>query len=75
MKRSQLSKTYNDILRYLNSDHREYVSPTEIGLAVGGLTSSGRKRHSSWASPKLGKLVRWGFVERSSNGHYKALVA
>ena len=75
MKRSQLSKGYNDILVYLNKRYPEYVSPTQVGNVVGGLTSTGRPRHSAWASPKLQKLVRWHFVERSSNGHYKALVA
>ena len=71
MEVTQLSQTYKDILKYLMVKHPNYVSPSEIGVEVGGVTKSGIKRHSAWASPKMKKLVSWGFVERSSNGHYK----
>jgi hypothetical protein len=74
MKRSQLGEVNNNILKYLNNEDK-YYSPTEVARAVGGLTLLGFPKCSSWASPKLIKLVRWGFVERNSKGHYKAIVA
>jgi len=68
-----LGQTNLKIVHYLADKHPEFISPTEIGVEVGGKTKSGLTRHSAWASPKLKKLVRWGYVVRNSRGHYKFL--
>ena len=60
------------VLDYLKSQGR-LVSPTVIGLQVGGRTSSGLKRHSAWASPICKRLVEKGLAQRDNDGWYKFL--
>jgi len=64
--------SYNEtkIMAYLEG-MSDFVSPTEIGFGCGGLTSSGRPRHSSWASPICMRLVKKGLLVRSDHGWYK----
>ena len=60
-----------EILKFLN-EHRVFVSPTVIGNQVGGEYPNGYLRHSSWACPKLKKLVEYGLVAKSQmGGQYK----
>lgn len=49
----------------------DFVSPTKIGLAVGGKTSGGLHRHSAWASPICKRLLKNGLVTRNEKGWYK----
>lgn len=67
-----LTPNQQQVLAYLR--HRRcWTSPTEIGRNVGGYGSTGRIRHSSWASPICKRLVELGLVERSAKGHYRAI--
>ena len=45
---------------------REWFSPTEIGVNVGGLG-----KHSSYGSPICKRMVKLGLAERNSKGHYR----
>ncbi len=47
-------------------------TPTEIATRIGGKTSTGVQRHSSWACPTLKMLVKEGFVKRLKGARYKA---
>ena len=58
------------ILEFLR-ERNEFVSPTEIGLEIGGITKSGLIRHSNWSSPICKRLVIKGLLERSKNGWYR----
>ncbi len=60
-----------DVLLYLKGVYPEYVSPTSIGLAIGGKTVNGIQRHSAWACPILKRLVARGKVNRNERGWYQ----
>lgn len=64
-------KTKKRVLDYLTEKSPAWVSPTEIGYEVGGLTKIGSQRHSAWASPICKRLVQDGCVVRNSRGHYR----
>ena len=55
------------ILSYLDDYYAIFVSPSEIGGAVGKRDFNSA---SAWASPKLKSLVGKGLVERSTDGRY-----
>lgn len=49
-------------------DEREWFSPTEIGIAVGG-----PYKHSAYGSPICKTMVFRGICERNERGHYKLI--
>lgn len=55
-------------MRYLSEAGDMWISPTEIGLAIGKKEYTSA---SSWASSSLKPLVQKGLVKRSSKGRYK----
>lgn len=64
-----LTKNEKAVLEFLK--FRKYLSPTEIGNAVGDVTARGYLRGSSWASPICLKLVGKGLLIRNRCGWYK----
>ena len=66
----KLGKSEEAVLDYLKKQEG-YVSPTSIGRVVGGYTSRGLPRHSSWASPICKRLVNRGLVQRNEKGWYQ----
>lgn len=66
----RLTKNQQAILGYLKREG-EWRSPTNIGLDVGGVTSGGLQRHSSWASPIRKRLVGMGLAVRNKHGWYR----
>ncbi|MEK7484855.1 MAG: hypothetical protein AABZ60_11050 [Planctomycetota bacterium] len=60
-----------DVLNYLQKNS-SWVSPTEIAYEIGGYSTRGKRRNSSWASPICKQLVEKGLVDRNEHGHYKA---
>ena len=55
------------VLAYLRG--KDFVSPTVIGHALNPSSIYG----SPWASPICKRLVKWGYLLRSSKGHYKLI--
>ena len=68
----KLTLNQEAVIAYLRSKPDLWVSPTEIGNYVGGLSSGGLPRHSAWASPICKKLVTLNLAERNERGFYKA---
>jgi hypothetical protein len=48
---------------------RDWISPTEIGRAVGGVG-----KHSSYGSPICKQAVGEGLMKRNEAGHYSLVV-
>lgn len=63
-----LTENEQSVLAYLKLKNGKFISPTEIGLVVGG-----GKRHSSWGSPICNRLVEKGYAKRHECGWYAAL--
>lgn len=64
----KLNATDQWIVTFLEG--KDWTSPTSIGKAY-GTENNKEDLHSSWASPKCKKLVSFGLLERSKNGHYR----
>ena len=73
----KLTKNEQGIVDYLDGCRGVWISPTDIGQIVGGMTGEDslkpRLRRSSWASPICKRLVRFGLLERNASGHYRII--
>ena len=47
------------------NEGRDWISPTEIGVMVGGIGN-----HSAFGSPICKKMVEQGLAKRNNKGHY-----
>lgn len=65
-----LTRDQKAVYSYIQSKMPEWVSPTRIGLDIGGRTSGGLQRHSAWASPICKKLVMLDIIQRNDKGEY-----
>lgn len=62
------------VLGYLRTNNDSFWhSPTDVGRAYGLFVLCGKGHHSATGSPILKALVKKGYAERNSKGHYRAL--
>ena len=61
------------VYKIIQSKMPDWVSPTRIGMSIGGITLGGLQRHSSWASPICVRLVGRAIIQRTSTGQYATI--
>lgn len=66
----ELTKDEKKVYEYLKEHNGKFISPTQIGKEVGGISSTGIPRHSAWASQICSELVTKELIIRHQCGWY-----